>query len=69
MISQYANFSQSFPIVHKIIVTAVMVGIVGSMAAVLYYESIVGLLCMPITFLPIIFFGKASSYKAKFCHD
>lgn len=69
MISQYANFSQSFPIIHKIIVASVLLGIVGAMGGVLYYESILGLLCLPIAFLPIVFFGKASSYRSKFCHD
>ncbi|GAM65509.1 hypothetical protein JCM19232_5009 [Vibrio ishigakensis] len=66
MIEWYASFSKGHPIVHKAIVSGIMIAIIGTIVMTLHYESGIGLLIL-LGFLPVLlFFGGASEYKKKY---
>ncbi|MDF4421883.1 hypothetical protein [Vibrio parahaemolyticus] len=66
MITKYAQFSHNHPAIHLGIVALTLGGIVVLMAFTFAYESLKGLMAMPLAILLLIFFGKAASFRAIF---
>ncbi len=63
MFIRYALFSYNRPVLHLLLVALTIVATVGLMSFTIIYESVLGLMTLPLAGIPIVFFGKVSNVR------